>query len=170
MSRNNANGRTGNVVTSMWRRVRQEAAARLQPAADQGIPLARKAGAEAKRQADKTRSWAAPHLERAGQAVQESIAPRVSSLLSAAARRLEPATPRRPRWPKLIGASAVTAAASAAAAAMRSHMKAGAATVPDQAQAGGTAPATATVAATELGNGQRSAGSDVNQNAEVPTS
>jgi hypothetical protein len=52
--------------------------------ADQVMPLARNAGAAAKRQADRTRSWAAPQVERAGQAVQDSIAPKVSSLLSAA--------------------------------------------------------------------------------------
>jgi hypothetical protein len=170
MSSNKAHHRTGNVVTSTWRRARR-AAARLQPAADQATPLARKAGAGAKRQADRTRSWAAPHVERAGQVVQDSIAPKVSSLLSATARRLEPAEPRRPRWPKLVGASAAAAAASAAAAAVRSHMKAAAApaTVADQAEAAETAPATETEAAVETGNGQRT-GSDVSQNSEVRTS
>ncbi len=169
MSRIRANRRAANAVTKTRRGARQ-AAARLQPAADQALPLARKAVAAASRQADSTRSWAAPRVERAGQVVQDNIAPKVSSLLSATARRLEPAQPRRPRWPKLAGASAVIAAASAAAAAVRSHMKAGAATVPDQAEAGGTAPATATAAAVEKGNGQRSAGSDVSQNTEVRTS
>ena len=87
MSRNEANRQTENVVTGTLRRARR-AAARLQPAAAQGTPLARKAGVGAKRQADRTRSWAAPHVERAGQVVQDSLAPKVSSLLSAAARRL----------------------------------------------------------------------------------
>ena len=169
MSRNRAHHRAGNVVTSTWRRARR-AAARLQPAADQGTPLARKAGARAKRQADRTRSWAAPHVERAGQAVQDSIAPKVSSLLSATARRLEPAWRRRPRRLKLVVASAATAAVSAAAAAVRSHMKAGATTVPDQAEAGVTTPATETAAAMEMGDEQRSTSSDVNQNTEVRTS
>jgi hypothetical protein len=156
MSRNRAHRRTGDVVTSTWRRARR-AAARLQPAADQGAPLARKAGAGAKRQADRTRAWAAPHVERAGQVVQDSIAPKISSLLSATARRLEPTGRRRPRLPKLVGASAATAAASAAAAAaaVRSHMKTAAApaTAPDQAEAGGTAPPTQTAAAKEMGDG-----------------
>ncbi len=171
MSRNNANHRTANVASSTWRRARR-AAARLQPAADQGTPLVRKAAAAAKRQADRKRSWAAPHFEQAGRVVQDSIAPKVSSLLSATARRLEPAKPRRPRWPKLVGASAATAAASAATAVVRSHMKAAAATAttPDQAQAGGTAPATGTAAARKMNDGQRSTGSDVSQNSEVRTS
>ena len=172
MSRNRVHRRAGTVVTSTRRRARR-AAARLQPAADQVAPLARKAGAGAKRQADRTRSWAAPHVERAGQVVQDSIAPRVSSLLSAIARRLEPAGRRRPRWRKLVGASAATAAASAFAAVVRSYMKAGAATVPDEAEAGGTAPATETAAAVKLGEAQRSTVSDVSdvsENSEVRTS
>jgi|GraSoi_2013_60cm_1033757.scaffolds.fasta_scaffold43566_2 hypothetical protein len=169
MSRNKTPHRTGNVVTSTWRRARQ-AAVRLQPAADHVMPLARNAGAAAQRQADRTRSWAAPQVERAGQVVEDSIAPRVSSLLSAAARRLEPAVPRRPRWRKLVGASAVTAAAGAAAAAVRSHRKAGAVVAPDQAEAGGTGPATEPAPAMETGNGQRSTSSDVGQNSEARTS
>jgi hypothetical protein len=169
MSRNKVHHRTENVVTSTWRRARQ-AAARLQPAAGQVMPLARNAEAAAKRQAGRTRSWAALQVERAGQVVQGSIAPKVSSLLSAAARRLEPAGPRRPRWRRLVGASAPTAAASAAAAAVRSHMKAGAAAAPDQAKAGETAPATETAPAMQTRNGQPSTTSDVSPNSDVPAS
>lgn len=170
MSRNKANHRTANVATSTWRRARLTAA-RLQPAADHGTPLARKAATAAKRQADRKRSWAASHFEQAGRVVQDSIAPKVSSLLSATARRLVPARPRRPRWPKLVGASAAAAAASAAAV-VRSRIKAAAATAttPDQAQAGGIAPATGTAAATKMADGQRSTGSEVRQNTEVRTS
>lgn len=166
MSRNNAHHRTASALTSTWRRARQ-ATTRMQPAADQIMQLARNAGAAAKRQADKTRSWAAPHVEQAGQFVQDSIAPKVSSLLSRAARRLEPAEPRRPRWPKLVGASAVTAAASAAAAAVRSYVKAGAT---DQAEAGVTAPATETAPAEVMGHAERSASSAISRNSEVRTS
>jgi hypothetical protein len=168
MSRSKTPHRTGNGMTRTWRRARH--AARLQPAADQVMPLARNAGAAAKRQADRTRSWAAPQVERAGQAVQDSIAPRVSSLLSAAARRLEPAVPRRPRWRKLAGASAVTAAAGAVTAAVRSHLKAGAAAAPDQAKPGEAGPATQTAPATETGDGQQSTSSDAGHNSQVRTS
>jgi hypothetical protein len=168
MSRSKTPDRTGNVVSGTWRRTRR-AAARLQPAADQVVPLARNAGAAAKRQADRTRSWAAPQLGRAGQAVQDSIAPAVSSVLSDAARRLEPARPRRRRWRRLIGASAVTAAAGAAAAAMRSHRKSGGAAAPDEGEAEGTRPAE-TAPAMEFGNGQRSTSSEGRQNSEARTS
>ena len=166
MSRSKAHHQTGHAVTGTWRRARQ-AAARLQPAAGHARPLARSAGEAAKRQADRTRSWAAPQVERAGHVVQDSIGPRISSLLSAAARRLEPAAPRHPRWPKLVGASAVTAAASAAVAAVRSRVKAGSAAAPDQAEAGGTAPATQTAPPPETGNRQPNTSSDVSQNRDA---
>jgi hypothetical protein len=171
MSRSKTPQRTGNGMTRTWRRARD--AARLQPAADQVMPVARNAGAAAKRQADRTRSWAAPQVERAGQAMQDSIAPKVSSLLSAVARRLEPAAPRRPRWHKLAGASAVTAAAGAVAAAVRSHLKAGAAgaaPAADQAKPGETASATQTAPATETDDRQRNTSSDAGQEGEVRTS
>jgi hypothetical protein len=168
MSRSKTPDRTRNGKTRTWQRALH--AARLQPAADQVMPVARSAGAAAKRQANRTRSWAAPQVERAGQAVQDSIAPKVSSLLSAAARRLEPGVPRRRRWRKLAGFSAVTAAAGAAAAAVRSHLKAGATAEPDQAKPGETAPAAQTAPAMETGDGQRSTSSDAGQNSEVRTS
>jgi len=133
------------------------------------MPLARNAGAAAKRQAGRTRSWAAPQVQRAGQVAEGSIAPKISSLLSAAGRRPEPAGPRRPRWRKLAGASAATAAASAAAAAVRSHMKAGAPAAPDQARAGQTAPATETGPAMQTRSGQRNTSSDDSPNSDVPT-
>jgi hypothetical protein len=165
MSRSKTPHQTGNAMSRTWRRARH--VARLQPAADQVRPLARNAGAAAKRQADRTRSWAAPQVERAGQAVQDSIAPKVSALLSAAARRLDPTEPRRPRWRKLAGASAVTAAAGAAAAAVRSHLKAGAA---DQAKPGETGPATRTAPAKETSDGQQSSSSGAGQDSEVRSS
>jgi hypothetical protein len=168
MSRSKTPHRTGNGMSRTWRRARH--AARLQPTADQVMPLARNAGAAAKRQADRTRSWAAPHVERAGQAVQDSIAPKVSSLLSAAARRLEPAVPRRRPWHKLAGASAVTAVAGAVAAAVRGRLKADAAAAPDQAKPGETALATQTAPAVETGDGQRSTSGDTGQNTEARTS
>lgn len=170
MSRSKAHHRTGNAVTSAWLYAR-EAAIRLRPAAGKVTPLAKNAAAAARHQADRTRAWAAPQVERAGQAVEESVAPKVSSLLSAAARRLEPDKPRRRRWRKAVGVSAATAAAGAFATAMRSRMKASAvaAAQEDHEEAGGgvpeTAPAAETGSATQTGNGQRGPGSDVAQGA-----
>jgi hypothetical protein len=169
MSRSKTHHQTGNAVDGAWRRARQ-AAARLQPAADQAMPLAKNAGTAAKRQADKTRAWAAPQVERAGRVVQDSVAPKVSSLLSAAARRLEPDKPRRSRWRKVAGVSAAAAAAGALAAAVRRVKASAWAARHDRADAGGDPSAAQTAPATEAGNGQRSASSDVGQDSATRTS
>jgi hypothetical protein len=174
MSRTNPQQRTGNVVTSAWRRAR-ETVVRLQPAADKVMPLAKNAGTAARHQTDRTRAWAAPQVEKAGQVVQDSIAPKVSSLLSAAARRLEPDKPRRRRWRKVAGVSAVTAAASALAAALRSRVKASAVPAPEDLEDTGgmaaaeTAPASDTAPATENRDGRRSPSSDVTQGSGAPS-
>jgi hypothetical protein len=168
MSRSKAHHQTGKTVDGAWRRARQ-AAARLQPAASQAMPLAKSAGTAAKRQADRTRAWAAPQVERAGQVVQDSVAPKVSSLLSAAARRLEPEKPRRSRWRKVAGISAAAAAASALAAAVRRVKAAAAAARHDRADAGGD-PSAKEGPAVEPRNGQQSPSSDVGQDSATRTS
>lgn len=127
MSRNNTHRSAGNAVVAHIR------------------PLVRNAGAAARRQSGRARAWTAPQLEHAGKALQDDIAPRAAGLLSAAARRVEPARPRRPRWRKLVGASAITATASALAAAARRRAK-GAATAPGQEDATDAAPAPMTAA------------------------
>jgi len=101
------------------------AAAQLKPVASQVKPLAKSTGAAARRQARRTRAWAAPQVERTGQVLQDSVAPKVSALLSSAAQRLEPAKPRHRRWPKPVGIAAVTAAGSAVAAFVRNRRKPG---------------------------------------------
>jgi len=146
-------------LTEAWRRAR-----RLQPTAEQVKPLARTAAAAARQQADKTRAWAAPQVERAGQVLQDNIAPKASSLLSSAAHRIDPARdPARPRrpWGKLAGASAAAAGASAAAAfaaAVRRRMKSAAAEAKDQpAEAPDTAPGAEAAPAAETNNGAATA-------------
>jgi hypothetical protein len=77
----------------------------------------------ARPRADAARSWAAPRIERAGLAVRDRIAPRISAMLVTAAHRLD-TTPRRVRrWPKRLAGTATLAAAASAAAAviMRRH-------------------------------------------------
>jgi hypothetical protein len=88
----------------------------------------------------RTRAQAAPQVERAGNALERSVAPKVSAMLSSAARRLEPVKPRRRRWRKLAGISLLTAAASAAAAAVRSRAKADL-TRPEETDTDSAAPA-----------------------------
>jgi len=68
---------------------------------------------------DGARSWAAPHIERSGVAVRDTIAPKISDALVTAAHRLEPATPKSRRWPKVLAAIALLGAGVAMAMAVR---------------------------------------------------
>src|SRR5258708_4152777 len=94
------------------------ALARARQAAGSLKPVGRSTSAMAKQGVRTTRAWAAPQLERTGHLVQDRIAPKISSVLSSAAHRIEPGKPRHRRWPKVAGASMITAAASAVAGAV----------------------------------------------------
>ena len=102
----------------------RQAAAYLEPAAAKVKPLARSTGAAAKRGVRSTRTWAAPRVERTGQVLEESVAPKVSALLSSAAQRLEPDTPQHRRWRTPIVIAVAAAAACAAAALVHRRMRA----------------------------------------------
>jgi hypothetical protein len=119
-----------NGLGSARHRARQ-AAAQVKPVAAQIKPIAKSTGEAARHRVRKTRAWAAPQVERTGQVLQDTVAPKVSALLSSAAQRLDPAEPRRRRWPKRIGAATLTAAASAAVAFIRSRRRAGSTTLAD---------------------------------------
>lgn len=141
-------------------RVRQ-VAAHVQPAADRVKPLARSTGKAARHRVHMTRAWAAPRVERTGHVLQESVAPKVSALLSSAAQRLDPDKPRNRHWRKPVGiAAAVTAAASAVLAYLSRHRKPATAT----ADAGDAAPAS------EMGDHQAAASASAEVNGEVRTS
>jgi hypothetical protein len=71
----------------------------------------------------RARAVAAMQVERAGDALEHSLAPKVSAMLVSAARRLEPPKPLGRRWRRLAGVSLVAAAASAAAAVVRNRAK-----------------------------------------------
>lgn len=122
MFRRKRNDEAGTGASSASDRVRQ-AAAQVMPVAARMKPLARSTGLAARRGVHRTRAWAAPQVERTGQVLQDSVAPKVSALLSSAAERLEPAKPPRRRWRKLVGISMITAAAGAVAAVVRSRKK-----------------------------------------------
>ncbi|HEY3035255.1 MAG TPA: hypothetical protein VGJ54_11445 [Streptosporangiaceae bacterium] len=125
-------------------------------------PLAMSTGAEARRRVHRARAWAAPRVERTGQVVQDSVAPKASALLSSAARRLEPAKPRRPRWRKLAGVSVLTAAAGAAAVLVRNRKKPDFTTSAAEADADDVAPAA------EMGDGPAIASTDADADADRP--
>ena len=108
---------------------------------------------------------AAPQVERTEQVLQDSVAPKVSALLSSAAQRLEPAKPPRRRWRKLAGISTLTAAAGAVAAVVRSRKKPDLTTSADADADDGTSAA-------EMGNGQAgtSTAADADVNGQAGTS
>ncbi len=126
-------------------RVRQ-AAAQLQPAAAKVKPLAGSTGAAAERGVHRTCAWAAPRVEHTGQVLEDSVAPKVSALLSSVAQLLESDKPRHRRWRTPIAIATVTAAAGAAAAIACNRRKPGSTT--PQADADDVAPAA------EMGGGQ----------------
>ena len=85
-------------------------------------PVARNAQLTAGRGLYNVRVWAAPRVERTGVAVQERLAPRVSSMMVATARRMEPVQVRsRRRWPAVIAGIVMLGAAAAAGGLLRSQ-------------------------------------------------
>src|SRR5450755_3723455 len=109
-------------VAAQVKPVAAQVAAQVKPVAAQVAaqvkPVAKSAGAATRRGVHRTRVWAAPQLERSGQVLEDTVAPKVSAVLSAAAQRIEPVKARRPRWPKVVGLSILAAASAAAAAAI----------------------------------------------------
>jgi hypothetical protein len=98
----------------------REAAARVKPAAAQVKPLAKSTQDAAMRGLVRGRTWAAPRVERTGQVLQDTVAPKVADMLSSAAQRIEPEKPRSRNWWTVSGiAVLLAAAATAAAAALR---------------------------------------------------
>ncbi len=101
----------------------RQAAAQLKPAAERAKPLAKNTGEAARRGILRTRAWAAPQVERSGQVLQDTVAPKVSAMLSSAAKRIDPAQPRFRRWQKPLGLATLTAAGGAVAAFLRIRRK-----------------------------------------------
>ena len=85
-------------------------------AKEQLTPLAKSAQQSATQGVYQARTWVAPRVESAGVAVQERIAPAVSSAMITTARRVRPVQVRsRRRWPVIV-AGVVTVSAAAVAA------------------------------------------------------
>ena len=94
-------------------------------AAVQATPLAKSARETAQQSVHDARVWAAPRVERSGHAVQERIAPKLSGMLVATARRLEPApATRRRRWPKALAGMVMLGVGTAVAAVLRRRVPA----------------------------------------------
>ncbi|GAA1748122.1 hypothetical protein AB0K40_40615 [Nonomuraea bangladeshensis] len=65
-------------------------------------PMADQARMAATHRIEDARSWAAPRLESAAHGIEDQVAPYISSMLTAAARKIEPARTRSRKWPMLV--------------------------------------------------------------------
>lgn len=110
----------------------RQAAARLRPIARKVRPLASRTGAAASQQVRRTRAWAAPRVERSGHAIEHTVAPKVSAMMSSAAQRIEPAASRQRRWRTPAGLATLTAASGAVTAFVRGRMRRASGTPADQ--------------------------------------
>jgi hypothetical protein len=123
MSRTMMNAKAAQAAANRaWLRARLMAED-AKPVAAQVKPLASDAKDAASRGLWKARKWAAPQVERTGQVLEDSVAPKVAAALTTAARRLEPDKgAQRGRWFTLAGISAaVLASAGAIAAVLRNR-------------------------------------------------
>jgi hypothetical protein len=97
--------------------------------ADHTKPMTRRAAITARRRAGGAATWAKPRVGRVrawmavraahgSVSMQNKVGPKVSEMLAATARRLDPPAPTSRRWPKVLAGTALLAAGAAAAAAM----------------------------------------------------
>ena len=140
--------------------------------ADQAGPMTKNAARNARHRAGTAADWAKPRVgrvrawmavraARGSVSVQETVAPRLSAMLAATARRLDPPKPRSRRFPKVLAGTALLAAGAAAAAAMaiRNRQRTMLPPMPPRPSAGGTAeqPATVLNPSAEAERGRREA-------------
>jgi hypothetical protein len=97
-------------------RAAAQAGPRARRAAAQAAPLATSAATTARQGTYSARIWAAPRLHRTGQTLEKRVAPKVAVMMSAAARRIDPAPARRRRWPLVAGGLVLAAGLSGTAA------------------------------------------------------
>jgi hypothetical protein len=102
----------------IWQRARQTAQD-AKPVVAQVKPLANDTKAAAGRGLRKARSWSAPKVDRTGQVLQDTIAPKVAAALHSSAQRLDPEKPKRMGWRMAAGISAALALAGAIVAGLR---------------------------------------------------
>ena len=115
MSRIKTNGAATEAANQIVQRARQAAEA-AKPVAAQVKPLANDAKEAASRGVYAARSWAAPQVERTGQVLQDTVAPKVADALHTSAQKLDPGQPPHRGWRK--GAAAISILLAAAAAAV----------------------------------------------------
>lgn len=134
-------------------------------AKEQFTPLAKSVQLTASQGVRQARTWAAPRVEQAGVAVQERIAPKVSSAMIATARKMQPDKDRRPLWPAILAGIVTASAAAVAALLFKSQRDKQASSEPDT----GTPPASAASAnGMPASSNEQSETSDVNGQVRTP--
>jgi len=121
MARTNTDSATTAATRQIWQRARQTAQD-AKPIAAQVKPLADSTKAAASRGLRNARTWSAPKVDRTGQVLQDTVAPKVAAALHASAQRLDPDKPKRIGWRMVAGISAALALAAAVVAGMRKRM------------------------------------------------
>jgi hypothetical protein len=145
---------------------RQVADRAREAATTQVTPLAKSAQLTARRGVRGARVWAAPRVERSGLAVQERLAPKVSSMMVATARRIEPDRAKsRRRWPAALAGIIMLAAGGVAAALLRSQRGLSLRNKPDSA----TAPPAEMPPASTPGDSRKVADAQADVNGQVRT-
>ena len=149
--------------------------ARAKDAAVQAIPVGKRAGTTAvqgvRQGVQGAREWAAPRLEDAAEAVDTTVAPKVSSALRSTAAQVRPSGTKRTGirrlldWRLLLGISAAVAAAGAGAAVTMRRRYASA-----TAEAKNATESSEDERGTQAGDsvGDAAAGSDVNGRVTTP--
>jgi hypothetical protein len=133
-------------------------------AKEQFTPLAKSVQLTASQGVRQARTWAAPRVEQAGVAVQERIAPKVSSAMIATARKMQPEKDRR-LWPAILAGIVTASAAAVAALLFKSQRDKQASSEPDT----GTPPASAASAnGMPASSNEQSETSDVNGQVRTP--
>ena len=112
----NTNGSAAAAAANQIVQRARQATEAAKPVAAQVKPLANDAREAASRGVYAARSWAAPQVERTGQVLQDTVAPKVAEALRTSAQKLDPGQPPHRGWRK--GAAAISILLAAAAAAV----------------------------------------------------
>jgi hypothetical protein len=123
MARTNTDSNTTTAATRrilILQRARQTAQD-AKPVVAQVKPLASDTKAAASRGLYRARSWAAPQVDRTGQVLQDTVAPKVAAALHSSAQRLDPEKPGRHGWRKVAVITVLLAVAGAIVAGLRSR-------------------------------------------------
>ncbi len=139
----------------------QSLRARQVAAQAQLAPLSASARMSAQQGLYGARVWSAPRLDQMGRTLEAELAPRMSAMISAAARRIDPApapAPRR-RWPVLAAGIVMIVGGSAAAVLVLSRRSHG--------QAAGPGPAAAQTSGAPDGQREMAGADAVDANGQM---